>query len=127
MDEFAKLDNVEKFVNAFSVSQQPASYISQTKPLPGHGPAITKSQKEAEQFKAVGDEEEITETSQQADQRIRSSLSELRQHVSDPNTLKTIDGYISKNTFNKDEDLNDPILKQLLLRSMLYRDKLTGS
>lgn len=56
MDEFAKLDNVEKFVNAYNVTQQPTQQVAQTKPLPGHGPAITQAQKDAEQFTAVGDD-----------------------------------------------------------------------
>jgi len=54
LDMFSNLSNVEKFIGAIDLPNQS---VQQPKPLPGHGPAITPGQKEAEQFKAVGDNE----------------------------------------------------------------------
>lgn len=56
MDMVANLGNTEKFINSFGqMPQAPQPQIA--KMLPGQGPAITQRQKEAEQFRAVGDNE----------------------------------------------------------------------
>lgn len=55
MDSFANLNNVEKFIGAIKLPNQPVQPMS--KPIPGHGPALTQTQKDAEQFRAVGDDE----------------------------------------------------------------------
>ena len=55
MDSFTNLNNVEKFIGAIKLPNQPVQPMP--KPIPGHGHSLTQSQKDAQQFRAVGDDE----------------------------------------------------------------------
>ena len=54
MDMASNLNNVEKFIGAIKLPNQPV----QPMPIPRHGPALTQMQKDALQFRAVGDPEQ---------------------------------------------------------------------